>query len=76
MDKETLKKIGEDPEAYLRETLFNEVKEFFGDEVKAKLWFETKNPLLGEISPNEMMELGRYQKLSEFIDNQLAENKQ
>ena len=63
------------PEEHLRKMLFDDVNSFFKDEAKAKLWFETKNSLLGEISPNEMMDLGRFQKLDQFIQNRLQENK-
>lgn len=52
------------------------VLEFFnGDEAKTKLWFETPNPLLGDIAPNFMIEVGRSAKLLKFILNLLDENK-
>ena len=55
--------------------LFNLVAQFFkGDAVKTALWFKTPNPMLGGISPRDMIRFGRYQKLLKFILNALAEN--
>ena len=56
--------------------LFNLVAQFFdGDAVKTSLWFKTTNPILGNISPRDMIRFGRYQKLLKFILNALSENK-
>lgn len=56
-------------------TLFNLVAQFFGgDAVKTALWFKTTNPMLGNISPRDMIRFGRYQKLLQFILNALSEN--
>jgi hypothetical protein len=57
------------------ETVFNEMyivithvgKYFDGDPKKTALWFKAKNPMLGDISPRDMIRLGRYQKLMKFI---------
>lgn len=68
-------KMKEDPDTYLRNMFSDQVNEFFKDKYKTKLWFETTNPLLGNISPNQMMDLGRFQKLGEFIDNSLDGNR-
>lgn len=55
--------------------LFNLVAQFFeGDAVKTALWFKTTNPMLGNISPRDMIRYGRYQKLLKFILNALSEN--
>ena len=44
------------------------VAQFFEEETtKTALWFRTKNPLLGEVSPREMIRLGRYEKLRRFV---------
>lgn len=52
------------------------VVEFFeGNEEKAELWFKTQNPLLGGISPEKMIVLGRRDRLLRFVRDQLAENK-
>ncbi len=40
---------------------------FEGDEQKTSLWFKTPNPSLGEISPRDMIRLGRYKKLLRFV---------
>lgn len=55
--------------------LFNLVAQFFeGDAVKTALWFKTTNPMLGNISPRDMIRFGRYQKLLKFILDALSEN--
>ncbi len=38
-------------------------------------WFVTDNPLLGEISPKEMILNGRYGKLLNLVKNCIRENK-
>ena len=48
---------------------------FKGDPIKTALWFTTRNPLLGSMSPRDMIRLGRYKKLFNFIFNSLSENK-
>ncbi len=56
-------------------TLFNLVAQFFdGDPEKTILWFKTPNPILGNISPRDMIRFGRYKKLLKFIQNALFEN--
>lgn len=56
--------------------LLNLVAEYFkGDATKTALWFTAPNPLLGNISPRDMIRVGRYKKLFKFIFNALAENK-
>jgi hypothetical protein len=52
----------------------NRVAVFFKDQEKTMLWFKAPNPLLGEISPRDMIRQGRFRKLLKFIDNALAEN--
>ncbi len=55
--------------------LFNLVAQFFeGDATKTALWFKTPNPMLGNISPRDMIRFGRYQKLLKFIVNAISEN--
>lgn len=57
-------------------TLLNLVAGFFkGDGEKTYQWFVTLNPLLGNITPRDMIRFGRYKKLSKFVMNALAENK-
>ena len=56
-------------------TLFNLVAQFFeGDAEKTALWFKTPNPILGNISPRDMIRFGRYKKLLKFILNAISEN--
>ena len=51
------------------------VAQFFeGDAVKTKLWFQTRNPLLGNLSPRDMIRYGRYEKLRRFVMDALVEN--
>ena len=56
--------------------LVNVVAGFFdGDRTRTALWFTTRNPLLGNVAPRDMVRLGRYGKLSKFIVNSLNENR-
>ena len=51
------------------------VAQFFeGDATKTQLWFQTKNPLLGNISPRDMVRFGRQEKLQRIVMDALAEN--
>ncbi|MGQ0525248.1 MAG: hypothetical protein ACT4P8_16505 [Betaproteobacteria bacterium] len=51
------------------------VAQFFeGDAVKTKLWFQTRNPLLGNLSPRDMIRYGRYEKLRRFVMDALVES--
>ncbi len=51
------------------------VAQFFaGDVAKTALWFKTKNPLFGNISPRDMIRYGRYEKLRRFVMSALEEN--
>jgi uncharacterized protein (DUF2384 family) len=52
----------------------NLVAQFFRDEVKTVLWFKTPNPLLGDIAPRDMIKIGRFKKLRQFILQALSEN--
>lgn len=46
----------------------NLVAEYFkGDANKVSLWFELANPMLGNISPRNMIRAGRYQNLLNFV---------
>lgn len=42
-------------------------RQFSGDPHKTAAWFKARNPLLGDISPREMIRLGRYDRLRRFI---------
>ncbi len=53
----------------------NLVAIFFNNDIhKTTLWFSTPNPLLGDISPREMIIVGRFKKLYAFIQTTLNEN--
>ena len=64
----------------LKERLFewgvaiNLVAGFFQDRDKTLLWFRTENPMLGGLSPRDMIRVGRFKKLLRFIQTALAEN--
>ena len=54
--------------------LCNAVSQFFhGDARKTALWFQVRNPMLGDISPREMIRIGLHRKLSRFIVDALRE---
>ncbi len=51
------------------------VAQFFeGDVAKTALWFRTRNPMLGDIAPRDMIRFGRYSKLRQFVMYALSEN--
>ena len=44
------------------------VAEFFGgDAMKTRLWFQTRNPMLGDVSPRDMIRAGRREQLHRFV---------
>ena len=46
------------------------VAEYFdGDVHKTSLWFKTPNPMLGDISPRDMIRFGKYMRLNKFIQH-------
>lgn len=47
---------------------------FRGDVEKTALWFRLENPMLGNISPRDMIRFGRYKKLRKFIMDSLEGN--
>lgn len=55
-------------------TALNLVASFFNDVEKTILWFHVPNPLLGNMSPRDMIRVGRFKKLLRFIQTALAEN--
>ena len=53
--------------------IINLVAEYFdGDLEKTKLWFDTPNPLLGDMSPRDMIRYARYLKLRKFVLSALS----
>lgn len=56
--------------------LINLVAQFFdGDVQKTGLWFTLPNPMLGNVSPRDMIRFGRYKRLAKFIATALSENR-
>ena len=56
--------------------LFAQVFEFFGEDLSRTCeWWLVPNPHLGEESPQSLQNLGKYEKLKDFIETQLEENK-
>lgn len=49
------------------------VRKFFGFEWKARAWMKTKNPLLGGMSPRDLIKI-HPGKVLKFVLQQLAEN--
>lgn len=51
------------------------VAQFFdGDAARTALWFKTPNPMLGNISPRDMIRYGRYERLRRFVVDALDES--
>jgi uncharacterized protein (DUF2384 family) len=40
---------------------------FDGDVQKTALWFRTPNPVLGDVSPRDMLRMNRYKRLAKFV---------
>jgi len=40
---------------------------FDGDAERTVTWFKARNPMLGDVSPRDMIRLGRYERLRKFI---------
>jgi len=49
-------------------------KVFDGNVEKTCAWFRVKNPLLGDVSPRDMIRLGRYERLRKFIISAMSKN--
>jgi len=82
-DLEYIHKVSTEPptDPYLMEVIeiservFKLVVDYFkGDEEKAWGWLNAKNPLLGDVSPWEMIKQGRHKRLLEFVESQLDDN--
>jgi len=56
-------------------TVINLVGAYFNDHDKTMLWFQVSNPLLGGMSPRDMIRVGRFKKLLKFVQTALNENK-
>lgn len=52
----------------------NLVAKFFdGDTDKTVTWFKARNPMLGDVSPRDMIRLGRFERLRKFIINAILD---
>ncbi|MFA7441424.1 MAG: hypothetical protein WCZ66_10720 [Sphingomonadaceae bacterium] len=52
----------------------NMVAEVFdGDIEKTVAWFRARNPILGDVSPRDMIRLGRYERLRKYIINAMTD---
>ena len=49
------------------ERIYSLALQSFSDPVKTQVWFQTPNPLLGEVSPSAMIRFGRSDKLLRFV---------
>lgn len=50
--------------------LHGKVTEYFkGDYIKALHWFTIRNPMLGDISPDDMIRAGNIDRLRKFIES-------
>jgi Protein of unknown function (DUF2384) len=46
---------------------------FEGDPDKTVGWFRARNPLLGDVSPMDMIRLGRHERLRWFVASAMSE---
>ena len=51
------------------------VHSFFKNETKTMLWFKVPNPMLGDVAPREMIKVGRFRKLLNFIQSALEDGR-
>src|ERR1700730_8263111 len=51
----------------------NLVYQFFQNDVKTKLSLQRPNPMLGNVSPRDMLRFGRYARLLRFINQAMEE---
>ncbi len=76
--RDRFKDIVDNPDTeYFRKTwdaAYLLVSAFFNDKKKTEAWFNTDNPMLGNISPRDMIRVGRGDKLLHFIKTSLDEN--
>ena len=62
-------------EARAKDSVIKLVNEFFGSDKKAELWMTSANPLLGGVSPEDMIRMGRSERLLKFVRYNLDENR-
>jgi hypothetical protein len=61
---------------FIKDEIMNPVIDFFdGDLGKVADWINTKNPMLGGLSPSDMILQGRQDKLQLFIEKSIQRNR-
>ncbi len=55
------------------QVLFESVAKALGGREKALAWFDARNPMLGDVTPKEMIRAGQSDRLLKFIRSQAAE---
>jgi hypothetical protein len=66
--------MNEQTMATYNEILGHLLKFFDDDFDKVSLWFRLPNPSLGGLVPNDLIRLGRIEKLAQFVRNAMDEN--
>jgi hypothetical protein len=54
-------------------TIYELVFRFFNDDKKTRVWLQTPNPMLGGVSPSDMVRMGRYDRLLRFVMRSIKE---
>lgn len=58
----------------IAQTMTDVANFFGGDIVRTVQWFKTQNPRLGDISPRDMIRMGKANRLRMFIVSSMSEN--
>ena len=76
LDRESLKACisGAGNLEYLQSIVVDVQHLFSGNDHKASLWFRTKNPMLGDIEPRDMIRNGRTRRLAIFVKEAVDSN--
>ncbi len=53
--------------------LYDKVRQILGSDEKALEWFTTENPELAHLTPVQLIQLGRFDKVSYFVNLRLSE---
>ena len=54
--------------------VYRQILGFFKEERKANIWMKAKNAQLGDVSPIEMLLVGRGEELKKFVTNLTERN--
>jgi uncharacterized protein (DUF2384 family) len=55
--------------------IYELVFQLFNDDNKTHIWLRTPNPMLGDISPRDMLRMGRYGRLLRFVTHAIEEGR-